>query len=63
MKNFPKIMKSQDGQIVLFESEKKGVALNCVCGEIGVTYLDWIMSNFEDFNEPLIISNEIIENE
>lgn len=60
MKNFPKIMKSPDGQIVLFESEGKGVALNEVCGEIGVTYLDWIMSNFEDFNEALIISNEII---
>ena len=59
---FPKIMISDDGQIVLFESEGKGVALNCICGEIGVTYSDWIMLNFKDYNESLIINNKILQN-
>lgn len=62
--NYPKLMKSKDGQVVLFLSEQKGVAMNSICAEFGETYNDWFLFNFKDFEDELIISNKIIkENE
>lgn len=59
--NFPLLMISEDGQLVLFLNEKKGVAMNSVCAEFGNTYDDWFFFNFIPFKEQLIISNKIIK--
>ena len=60
-KPFPKLMKSINGNIVLFESPQNGVLI--VKGETnkitGNYSCEWDMNNFTDYNEPITIQNAI----
>ncbi len=56
-KSFPKIMCSRlNGTIVLFEEEKKGVAL---CGpDTGIYTTGWNMEFFVDYEETITLKNK-----
>ena len=58
VKEFPKLMVSNDGQLVLFASEGRGVALNCVCAEVGRYYIDWLVLSFKDYEGEVTLKNE-----
>ena len=58
IKDFPKLMISNDGQLVLFESVGRGVALNCVCAEVGRYYIDWLVLSFKDYEGEVTLKNE-----
>lgn len=57
--NFPKLMISDNGLIVLMKNNGIGVVLNkgASSNEIGTLREDWVMQYFRDFEGDLILSN------
>lgn len=60
-KSFPKLMKriNPDDLIVLFTSLRVGVVIREGAGfNVGKYRDDWLMGNFEEYNDPLILQNK-----
>ncbi len=58
-KPFPKLMKSVNGNVVLFYKNGEGVLIEKVTSErlAGEYTTEWDMDNFTDYNEPITIQN------
>jgi hypothetical protein len=60
-KPFPKLMVTNEGKVVLFSENKKGMVINAIesHGEInGECYHCWDMSMFTDFEGSVTLSND-----
>lgn len=58
--DYPCILISSNGRIVLFYSENCGVQLNTSGSEDIHHYDDWQMSSFKPFNGSITLSNDTI---
>lgn len=58
VKPFPKLMISKDGDLVLFESEQKGMYLKGTNYEKPHYCNNWHMNNFKDFEGSITLSND-----
>ena len=55
---FPRLMISEGGRIVLMLKYGEGVQLNKAVGESQHYYNGWVMKDFTDFKESLTIQND-----
>ena len=57
--NFPCVMESSDGAIVLFHAMKKGILLNDWWNKKHGWYNeDWLMGEFSEFTGKIILEND-----
>jgi hypothetical protein len=60
VKPFPKLMRSENGQIVFFLKPGEGTLLYRVKNglvDVGEFVNNWATGNFTDYNEPITIQN------
>lgn len=58
-KDFPKLMISKNGTVVLFSKSCVGIAVNTTSNyDIGYLSEEWFMGNFTDFTGTVTLSND-----